>query len=246
MLITGFLGSVAGCNAPISTGDWFAPTALFGASAKPVNLTLQVAPAQQPGEYDLTGQADLPDRTEMTVIAVRYLFANDPGSRQLNPAPTYAILDYQSAAIAQGKWQARLNLWQVAPDRRFQESWQLAEARLISQIKPDSTILFLATLAPLDQIDKLETLLQQRGQKLAQGILRGTSQGERYAQIHQALTLPLPTGRSAIAPSPRPEDDNDGWGKRYIIPKEPPNPTQLEAPNDRRTDAPAKVEEFLQ
>ncbi|MEB3294764.1 MAG: hypothetical protein VKJ24_16535 [Synechococcales bacterium] len=246
IMLGSLVGGLAGCNTQISTGDWFTPTVLFSSSAKPVYLTLQVTPGQQPGVFNLTGKTDLPDRTELTVIAVRYLLPQEPGSRQLNAAPTYAILAYQSVAIAQGQWQTQLNLWQVAPDHRFQESWQLAEARLIPQLKPDPTVQFIVTVAPIDQLESLESLLRERGQKFAQGVLRGTSDGERYAQTHQALTLPLPTGQSAIAPSPRPEADNDGWGKRYIIPKEPPNPTQLEAPQERRTNAPARVEEFLQ
>lgn len=209
-----------------------------------VNLGMQVTSTARPGVYTVAGKADLPEGTPLTVLAVRYLNPADPASVRLDPEPTYSILAYQSAAVKQGQWQTQLNLWQVADDGRFQETWQLEQARLNMSLKPEADVIFLTTLTPIEELAHLEQELAKRGIRLPSDSILSTTEGFRYAQVEQVMAVALPTGRTT-PPAPRPEDDNDGWGDRYIIPQEPPNPTNLEFPNTRTTNAPPAPQEFL-
>jgi hypothetical protein len=214
-----------------------------------VPLTIRITPLKQ-GIYEITGEARLPKNTEITVAAVRYLSIDDsPDSRggaaaQLSPTPTYSILAYQSAKVAQGKWQTQLNLWQVADDGKYQESWQLEQARLELSLQPSEKVMFLATLTPAADLSAIEQQLARRGLQLASGSVRSTPEGQRYAQVNQFLAIALPTGNT-VPPTPRAEEANYGWGDRYLIPQEPQNPYDLQFPGDRQTSAPSVPDEFL-
>jgi hypothetical protein len=210
---------------------------------KDVALEWQVDQISQPGSYQIAGQTNLPDRTQLTVAALRYLYPV-AANQKLNANPTYAILDYQSAVVQSGRWQTRLNLWQVAADGTFQENWQMEQQGLATRFNPQSDVVFLVSLAPIDQLSILQQQLAAQGQQLNRSLLRNSSSGERYAQSQQTLEIALPTGNT-LAPPPQLETENFGWGRRYLLPQEPQNPTKLEQPNDRLTTAPARPEEFL-
>lgn len=209
-----------------------------------VGWNIRVTAADAPGQYAIAGQADLPDRTSLTIVAVRYLHASDANSIALNADPTYSILAYSPAEVKDGQWQTRLNLWQVAPDGQYQEAWQMEQRRLNLRLKPDADVVFLALLSPIYALPKLERALEKEGLRLPEQTLRTTLEGERFAQVNQSLEVALPTG--ATDPTiPALDDRNDGWGERYLIPKEPQNPIQLTLPETRQTDAPPRTAEFL-
>ena len=211
-----------------------------------VPLNIRVAPLGL-GLYGISGETSLPQGTQLTVVAVRYLTIDasvDADAAQFNPTPTYSILAYQPVKVAKGKWQTQLNLWQVAADGRYQESWQLEQARLGLALKPSENIVFLATLTPVDNLSALERQLAGLGQRLASGAVRSTPEGQRYAQVNQSLALALPTG-STTPPGPQANEVNYGWGDRYLIPQEPQNPYDLEFPRERQTNAPPLPGEFL-
>jgi hypothetical protein len=88
----------------------------------------------------------------------------------------------------------------------------------------------------------LQQQLSTQGRMLASQAIRRTD-GELYIQFHQTQALPLPSG--GTKPLPLLEAENFGWGRRYLIPQEPQNPTQLERPTQPKTDAPTRPEEFL-
>lgn len=217
------------------------PLGLIQPQLKAVSLSWQVMPLSQPGAYRIAGNTDLPDQTQLTVIALRYLYPVAAAAQQLNPQPTYSILDYQATAVEQGNWQAQLDLWQVAADGKFQESWQLDQARLATRFNPTQRVVFLVTLTPIDQIAALQQQLAAKGQTLPSRAIR-SADGESYVQFHQTQVIPLPNGGTQ---SPPLAVENFGWGRRYLIPQEPQNPTQLERPTQSLTDAPPKPEEFL-
>lgn len=210
---------------------------------KDVALEWQVNSISQPGSYQIAGQTNLPDQTQLTVAALRYLYPA-AANQKLSANPTYAILDYQSAVVQSGKWQTRLNLWQVAADGTFQENWQMEQQGLATRFNPQSDVVFLVSLAPIDQLSTLQQQLANQGQQINRSLLRSSSTGERYAQSQQTLKIALPTGNTLVPP-PQLEAENFGWGRRYLLPQEPQNPTKLEQPSERLTNAPARLEEFL-
>jgi hypothetical protein len=208
-----------------------------------VDLDMQVTAAESPGVYAVVGSANLPDQTQITVLAVRYLHPVAP-TVSLNTNPTYSILDYQSTQIMQKRWQVNLNLWKVARNGQFQESWQAEQQQLSLSLESDADVIFLATLAPVEQLPQLEQQLATRQIRLARGVVRSALDGQRYAQVNRLVSVALPTDKTN-PPLLRPEDLNGGWGDRYLIPQEVPNPVKLEQPNHRRTNAAPALEEFM-
>ncbi len=211
-----------------------------------VDLQLVVKP-QAAGTYAIAGTTNLPDYTRVAVAAVRNLSAADSLAHRLNPKPTYSILAYQSAQVMDGKWQAELNLWQVAPDGRYAEVWQMEQAQLNLSLTPSKDVFFLATLNPVSEVDQLPRLEQQlRNQKLRLSgkLIYTTAEGQQYVQVQHTQAVALPDGNTT-PPEVNPNQINDGWGARYLMPEETQNPYQLEKPKDRRTNAPMRREEFL-
>ncbi|HEY9881889.1 MAG TPA: hypothetical protein V6D29_25785 [Leptolyngbyaceae cyanobacterium] len=204
------------------------------------DLKLQVEPAG-PGIFAIAGQTNLPDNTQMRVMAIRQLQPTQPVAAA---QPTYTILAYESVRVEQGQWQTKLNLWETAPDGSYRESWQLEAARLNLAVTPQSEVQFVATLAPQGVLASLEEQLRSGGLRLPQSLLRTTLEGEQFLQVEQSVAVNLPQGKTT-PPIQRPEDLNDGWGERYLLVEEPPLPYTLKPEDERKTDAPANIEEYL-
>jgi hypothetical protein len=222
-------------------------------SPKPPTLALVSLEAQQttPGSYALSGRTDLPDKTQLRVAALRRLqpHSSQPTDAQPTDAqptdaqptyaqPTYALLAYGNAEVVGGQWQAQLNLWQVAPDGRSRENWQLTQEQMKLKIKPEPEVMFLATIAPgnkFEQLDRLEQELSKQGKRLDSSLISSTTDGTRYLRVNQTT-----------APKITAEQRNGGWGDRWILVEEVPNPEALEFPSQRRTNAPPSPQEFLQ
>jgi hypothetical protein len=237
----------AGCtdlgNSPIPLTPFFQ----FTPELSRIQLNMQVIPESTSGAFKVKGTATLPEKTQMRVVAARYLRPNSPSARVLNPKPTFSILDYKTAEIVQGQWQVDLNLWQVAPNGRFHEYWQQDTVWQGLSLKPEPDVVFLATPMPLsdtDLLQQLEDALAKRGKLLDSSQVRVLPDGQRYIQTSQTVAIALPTG-STTPPSVRPEDIHGGWGYRFLIPPEPRNPTSVELPEHRRTNAAPTPEEFL-
>ncbi|MBD2258029.1 hypothetical protein [Pseudanabaena sp. FACHB-2040] len=213
-------------------------------SLKEVDLSLQVEPAEQPGEFAIAGQTNLPNGTQMVVLAVRQLQPSQPVAAASAAQPTYAILAYQPVQVTAGQWQANLNLWQVSPEGAYREPWQLEATKLNLAVEPAPEVQFIVTLAPQGLLASLEDQLKQQGLRLPQPLLRITQQGDRFLQTEQVRLVTLPTG-STTPPGVRPEDVNGGWGERYRLVPEPPLPYTLDPEDERKTDAPAAIEEYL-
>lgn len=213
---------------------------------KDINLNFAVD-NRLPGVYAIAGKTNLPEKTQIMVAAIRYLYPATVADKNFNPNPTYAVLAYQPVEVNQGKWQTTLNLWETGADGRFQESWQLDQPKLNLAVAPSDEVVFLATLAPVDRSDQLKQLENQLAKQhiqLSRKLVHGTADGQQYLQVSQSMAIALPTGNTT-PPSVRPEDINGGWGNRFLIPPEPQNPIKLELPKDRRTNAPVTAEEFF-
>ncbi|XGV95731.1 MAG: hypothetical protein ACAF41_23690 [Leptolyngbya sp. BL-A-14] len=211
-----------------------------------INLKFSVE-NRLPGVYAIAGSTNLPEKTQIMVAAIRYLYPSTAASKNFNPNPTYAVLAYQPAEVNGKRWQTTLNLWETGTDGRFQESWQLDQAKLKLTLDPADEVIFLATLAPVDgsdQLQRLENQLAKQKIQLSRKLVHGSADGQQYIQVSQTMAIALPTGNTT-PPSLRPEEINGGWGNRFLIPPEPQNPIKLEQPKERRTNAPVTAEEFL-
>ena len=208
------------------------------------NLSIQVVPASKPGEYTVSGAADLPEGTELTVAAIRYLHLSQSSVPVATAKPTYSILAYDVVEIVGDRWQTQLPLWKVAPDGTFQETWQLNESDLALAVEPEERVLFLATLAPIHNLQEIERQLAAGNQRFASRFIQTTAEGSRYLQTSEMVALSLPTGATTALEALR-EDGNGGWGNLYLPLPDPPNPHQLEFPGQRQTNAPASQGELL-
>ncbi len=219
----------------------------------PEEAQLEIKGVQSTGSngiYNILGITNLPDSSQITVAAVRYLRPTEGQSGELlnNDANTNrSILARQIVEVKQGQWQADLNLWQVAPNGSFQEIWQANQAQL--KLTPENGVTFIATFDPAGQGQKSEQTSKQpkpENQKLEGKLLRFTNEGETYMQASQILSIPLPVGKT-IPPRPQPEDLNGGWGTRYQIPPQSiaSKVTLLPQAKFRQTNAPLTPAEFL-
>lgn len=239
-VLTGIVAGLSGCSTLLKLP-------LEKSQLAEAMLNLQVKPESIPGTYTIAGSASLPDQSQIQVAAIRYLQPSSKAARDLNPKPTYAIVAYQTAEVKQGKWQTSLNLWKTAPDGRFQENWQLDQPKLNISFKPDADVIFLATHASDDRsrnLLKFDQKLKSQSKTLENGVLLTTVDNRRYVQSSQKMAISLPTGKTNPPPE-LPEDINGGWGKRYLMPGEPPNLMKLDFPENRKTNALPSPAEFM-
>ncbi|MGH8002471.1 MAG: hypothetical protein ACREPR_24345 [Brasilonema sp.] len=201
-----------------------------------------VEPAGGNGLYNVVGSTNLPDSSQIAVAAVRYLLPT--GSQQagiLNDEANNnrSILARQIVEVKQGQWQANLNLWQVAPDGRFQEAWQAYQKQM--KLRPDSNVTFIATFERAEQLKKSN--LQLEGKQL-----RFTNEGERYLQANQTSPISLPVGKTT-PPLEKPQALNNILGNPSVIQIKTPtltsNTSFLRSAKFRQTNAPLKPSEFL-
>ena len=209
-----------------------------------VELSIQVERTGEPGEYAISGMADLPEGTELTVAAIRYLHLSQSLVPIEDAIPTYSILAYDEVEIVGTRWSTQLSLWKIASDGVYQETWQLHESELALALEPEEQVLFLATLAPIYNLQEIERQLAVSNRRLARSFIQTTAAGSRYLQTGEVVAIDLPTGRT-IPLETRPEDINGGWGNRYLPLPDPPNLRQLEFPEQRQTNAPISQDELL-
>lgn len=233
------------CLAAIASGCSENPISLRSPSTlETANLTVQVQPQSAPGKFAVSGSADLPQGTELTIIAVRQLQLQNVPLVATEAPPTYSILDYETVTLSGDRWQTTLNLWQVAPDGRYREAWQLQAPELNLAVDAKADVFFLATLAPFNDLAAIEQQLNAENQRFDRQFIQTTSEGNRYLQTGQSLPVALPTGKTdSIAE--REEDLNGGWGNRFLELPDLPNERVLAFPDQRQTDAPVRPEEFI-
>lgn len=213
-----------------------------------------VQPISSKGVYNVVGSTNLPESSKITVSAVRYLRPTSGQAEALLNSDTNisrSILARQIVEVKQGQWEAALNLWQVSPNGSFQEVWQVNPAQI--PLFPEGDVTFVAIFDPATQSEQLDNQNSQKLksenqqlEKLEGKLIRFTNEGERYLQVSQTLTIPLPTGKT-ISPRPQPEDLNGGWGNRYQI---PPQSIASKSPllppiKNRQTNAYVTPSEFL-
>jgi hypothetical protein len=148
-------------------------------------LTMQVEPAQQQGAYTVTGKTNLPDRTQITVQAIRNLRMGD---RVIHQNPTYSILSRTQVEVKEGKWETTLNLLQ-APNGQPLEVWQASRPQTGLTLEPDTKVTFLAVTDPVTR--SLNVAEQNQGAESL--VVRFTADGRSYLQADQVLTISPPT-----------------------------------------------------
>jgi hypothetical protein len=212
-----------------------------------VQTEIAVQLGSTPGTYEVSGKTAFPDRSSLRVAAIRYLYPTHAASQLLGSRPTYSVLAYAGAIVENGTWNVPLTLWQTAPDGQQLETWQLTQQDLKLQVKPAEKVVFIATLAPgikADSLQKLEQALLSQNQGLDTAVINRMEKGDRFLQLIQTVEAALPTGKTS-PPVPTSEDLNGGWGNRFLMPDEPPNPNNLEFPAHRRTTARPSPQEFM-
>ncbi|NJM70892.1 MAG: hypothetical protein HC862_12040 [Scytonema sp. RU_4_4] len=201
-----------------------------------------VEPTGSNGVYNVIGSTNLPDSSQIAVAAVRYLVPmgkQQAGVLNDEANKNRSILARQIVEVKQGQWQANLNIWQVAPDGRFQEAWQAYQTQM--KIRPDSNVTFIATFERAEQLKKSNLRLEGKQ-------LRFTNEGELYVQAHQTSPISLPVGKTT-PPLGKPQELNNNLGYSSVIQIKTPvltsNTSFLRSAKFRQTNAPLKPSEFL-
>jgi hypothetical protein len=212
--------------------------------SKPPEMALKVnvQAASNSGTYNVSGTTNLPTQSPITVAAIRSL---RPANQQLqdDASATYSILDRQRVEVNQGKWQATLNLVQVAPDGRLKEAWQLGSPA-VETLTPSPEVSFVAIFDPTGQNFKSKQAVNI--QDIRGNLVRFSPEGLPYVQAAQSLQVSLPSGRKT-PPKLTAEEVNGGWGNRYEIPSQPPVASKISPQQfpTTQTNAPLSPAEFL-
>lgn len=205
-------------------------------------VDLKINSVQQvgsPGVYSVTGSTNLAAASKINVIAIRYLRSANEDFLATNTNSNYSILARKTVEVQQGKWQANLNLWEVAPNGSYQEAWQVnqADGELAADLQKGVT--FMAIFKPRNEPDPNQPQLKG-------SLVRFTNEGNEYVQASQTIPINLPTLKTA-PPVAKVEDMNGGWGNRSQLPPQPSTSATVRAsiPNIKQTDAPLSPSEFL-
>ena len=83
-----------------------------------------------------------------------------------------------------------------------------------------------------------------KNQALDPSVGSRTVNGDRFLQVMQTVYAALPT-RKQNPIGVISDDLNGGWGNRFLMPDEPPNPNNLEFPANRRTNAAPREREYV-
>lgn len=157
----------------------------------PVSLEIQqISPTSQPGHYSAIGSTNLPDQTQLTISAVRYLKDTDAASVANSTSKPYAILDREFVKVENGQWQSELSLWEVADNGRYQEVWQL-DSEGTAQLAVAPNVIFLAVVEPGAIDEQVEQRLAP--QVNSNNPLFGfTDGGDLYLQAAKEVPVKLP------------------------------------------------------
>lgn len=149
--------------------------------------TMQVS-----GQFQVMGTANVPDKTLITVSAVRPLMIATELQSPENPSnqqTRYTILDRQQVEVLDGTWQTELAL---AGAQTGYESWQATTQELNGAVTPQPQVDFIATLDPSQQSFKLRQQLSQDDTGFEQGYIRLNDDGELYAIATETLEISPP------------------------------------------------------
>jgi hypothetical protein len=219
----------SGCETVAQFNPTFAP--------RPVALTISRVEPENSGRYAVSGNTTFPDKTQITVSAVRYFKDRTQAMSSSVPERNYAILDRQLAEVTQGNWETRLNLWQSSASGQFQEAWQV-KLDPEQRIEPEADVTFLATLEPANQPTSLRRQVEALESSQQVAITRFTTDGELYLQAVKTLPVPPPQGvssavfkvvNSAAAGQPRKAETNANASESQQIQKQNDMPLSPDA-----------------
>jgi hypothetical protein len=203
------------------------------------------------GLYKVAGTTNLPESSRIAVTAVRYLRSGTVNGEEIvgddNENINRSILARQIVEVKQGKWEADLNLWQVASNGNYEEVWQLNQD--YTNLTPESEVTFIATFNPIGQLpasDSQNTQQSSLQYQLEGKSLRFTNEGEKYVQVSQYRSIGLPVGKTT--PPRQPQSFNDGWGNRYQLKADVAQDSTATLPplaKSRQTNSPVLSSEFL-
>lgn len=215
------------------------------AASKPPEMALKVnvQAATNPGSYNVSGTTNLPNQSPITVAAIRSLRPSNQQLLQDDASASYSILDRQIVQVDQGKWQATLNLVQVAADGSLKEAWQIGSSA-VEALTPTPEVSFVAIFDPTGQNFKSKQAVNT--QDIRGNLVRFSPEGLPYVQAAQSLKVSLPNGRRT-PPKLTAQEVNGGWGNRDEIPPQPlvkSNISPQQFPTTQ-TNAPLSPGEFL-
>lgn len=209
-----------------------------------LNLNLSVQPANRPGIYQVTGATNLPEGTVLSIAAIRYFRSPELTGTSSAAVDSYAILARQLVKVEQGTWQANLNLWEVAPDGSYVETWQKNPLTVGLPLVPSSEVAFVALLEPTNQIPELRKALDAQQGKMSTNLLRYTNEGNWYLRASENIAISLPLGKTT-PPVLTSKDINGGWGDRSLIISENYSNSILPSATISQSDAPMSPEQFM-
>jgi hypothetical protein len=179
-------------------------------------LTIErVAESDGAGQFILSGKANLPKQTQLTVSAVRSLTLTTVDDLS-NQRILYGILDRQTAVVEDGRWQAKVSLWIPSPEGYYQENWQQEDALIIDDLRPNPMVDFFVTVEPKEFTRSVATASQKELGLDTTLLLNFTPDGEPYLKTSTALAIPLPKNIKSFTIEPT-SQLNSPWQGRASL-----------------------------
>jgi len=170
--------------------------------SQPLTLTIdRIAPDSTPGQYVIDGHTSLPEDTALIVSAVRPLTSSSP-EVTLSETVLPDTLARKSVTVQEGRWQAQLNLWQVSPEGRYRENWQMQETVSTSSLSPHQDVVFTVILSPIALLQSTQRNLKDFQQLGDNPVFNVTPTGEPYLEAQKSLTVSLPDGNQTATAIP--------------------------------------------
>lgn len=194
-------------------------------SAPPSNgdlLTIdQIREGDKPGQFQLSGTANLPVEVDLTVSAVRRLNATTgsiaEGDRAAGAPPIFGILDRRTATLEDGRWQATLTLWQANAEGNYQEPWQRPETTLNQVAQPNASVDFLVTVEPKTFAQSLQPAVPKSLETAIDNLLHFTPAGEPYLRVRATQPLAVPDSTMQAARSMTTQEAESPWQGRATL-----------------------------
>ncbi len=220
----------------------------------PIIFSLKVESSGRPGIYLASGTTNLPDCSRIVISGIRYLqpFNDSTPLRPIDANATayatanyatanYAILDRGVAEVNQGKWEAKLNLWQRNSDGSYYETWQPQQQSFGRSFRASEQVAFTAIVEPENQSVAIRQHIQK--QNLQSSLLRFTESGQPYLQASQVLPVSIPAEKiTPLATSSF--DQNSTWENRARL-KPTSSGGVLVLPKKKQIDSPVPIDGFV-
>ncbi len=159
-------------------------------------LTIEVEQLGSPGAFRVGGTTNLPEGTELEIVAVRQVRYQSQAVGNSAVAPfVNVILDRDIVNVEWGEWEATMQVYELRPDGRYQEVWESQTDVTALSRTFNEPVEFLAVLSLDRQGDNFFAELDNRYLDLEGPLVQFDADNNFYYAASESRFVPLPQDR---------------------------------------------------